>query len=195
MKRGSARGIIAGCILAGMGLIDALPASAAPFKNLDFEAGYSGVEPGSPQFRQPASIVFPGWTLRFNEQITTTAEFGIKILDAPDLVLNSRNFMARVDAGPVSGIFAAELISTFDFIANDYAVASIAQVGDVPASAQLIRFMTRTPAVPMTVTLNGAAIPLVEVSSSNGVSQLAGDVRSFAGATAELRFAAGIHPI
>jgi hypothetical protein len=152
--------------------------NAEAFKNLNFEDSPIPNN-GSVSVSVSTSLLFPSWTLRFNDTIQTTASLNTVVLTATAAALNTGD---GLEDSILEGTRSAYLQSLFNS-------ASLAQNGDVPAGTQSIRFLTAAGLGPLDVSLlmNGQAIPLATLSQDNGIFLLGGNISAWAGMNSELR--------
>src|SRR5690348_14124868 len=92
-----------------------VPVTAAPFTNLNFESAFGGSDPGPSVLVGPTSVVFPGWTLRYDDQIASYAAFNTYVLDAPSISVISASASRSVQPYmlPIHGTFGAQLKSSY----------------------------------------------------------------------------------
>ena len=166
------------------------------FQDLSFESANIGQSP--PGGVIPTLEAMPGWT---------TNNFDAGYVAYDDLAVGSlcisihdgKGGSVPWDFNPLQGSYSVMLQDGSATWGNTWN-ASISQVGDVPAYARSLMFMTDTPAYlnDLVVSLNGTVIPM-QVYSVGGtinsgymfgpVETLAGDISAFAGSTnVELQF-------
>jgi hypothetical protein len=151
--------------------------SASAFSNMDFEG--AGVPPDSTRAGSVAtSLLFPSWTLRFDDTIQQTASLNGAVVTGTSATLYTSGATTNI----LQGAYSVDLISLF-------ASVSLAQVGDVPVDAQSIRFLARLASMPgpLVLTMNSQAVPLAALSQQGDIYALGGDISSWAGRNAELR--------
>ena len=181
-------------LFAGTLLLTAAPARmmAAPFVNLDFEQAV--VPPGTPPSQSfVAAAAFPGWTPRIGGAVQTTVYYDDSGIGEPAVALYDKaegNLGIPVLQGHYYGILIGDTSATFR--------ASLSQIGDIPADAKSIRFLSEGHQFPPVVTINGTEIPVVRLTPIPGtfydVATFGGDISAFAGTTSELRFTSPVPP-
>jgi hypothetical protein len=183
--------ILAG-LLCGVGAVSLH--GQGTFQNLDFEqATVPTVPSGGFGSLEPISAALPFWNGYLGNTSQTITYHNNYSLGAPAL-----GILGPVWSRPpvvIEGSYSAVLQAGALFQDN-YASASIAQVGLVPGSAKSIQvkvqpiFFTTDPAIQFNVSLDGQNIPLRYLASTSGYTLLGGDISSFAGQARSLRLAA-----
>ncbi|MGH7179349.1 MAG: hypothetical protein ACREJC_18375 [Tepidisphaeraceae bacterium] len=155
---------------------------ANPFVNFDFEQ--ATVVPTGPQFVQ-ASPAFPGWTARIGSSVISAVAYNYHGIGEAEVALYDQ------PDGPfniplLQGSYMAVMINS----TTPAFTASLEQTGDVPADARSLHFLTSRTRPPPRVTLDGATLPLFQMSSDvvTEKAEWAADVGGFGGVTALLRF-------
>ena len=149
------------------------------FVNLNFEAARFFVAPTPPggwgDFVDPA-MAFPGWT------VYGVALYNNLTLGSPAVDLMGPSFPNAVGYTPLQGSYSV-LMQYFGLAGGP---PTLSQTAVVPTGTHSISFLVRAETGPAdaAVTLNGASIPLVQISGG----RLAGDITTFAGGVAQLTF-------
>lgn len=186
--------------LAGVCLLSlsSMTACMADFQNLGFEAG-PVYFPTINAYYLTYPDVLPYWTVRFGSTVQAGASCNIFTLDSPAVALMSQGGVL----GPnyvISGSRSVFLQSTaYSGDPSSAVNVSISQVGTIPAGTRSLVFDARNPWYgpfgngfpippgPFNVTLNGAILPLIELTTDGGANITFGaDVSAWAGQTAEL---------
>ena len=148
------------------------------FVNLDFEAADVSAYGSGPAF-VPITNALPGWVsyLGNGQSVfyNTVALGGAAI---------SLQGAASLNLQPLQGNYSVLLQGSG---AGPAVSAIIGQTGQVPAGAASVRFWA-DPRSNLQVTFGGQVIPMFRLEISPGYDIFGGDISSFAGQTAELRF-------
>lgn len=149
---------------------------AAPFQNLDFEQAQVVIN--DPIYGLlDAELAAPGWQVPGSTLYYGTSHLGMVsgiMLGGPE----SPKFNPQQVAGEYSMMMWG---GTDPDMPSE---ASISQTGDIPAWASALELLVAGDA-PI-LTLNGQPIPLFKVEELPHADRYAGDIRAFAGLTAEL---------
>jgi hypothetical protein len=164
-------------------------AFAAPFANLDFEQ--ATIVPADPDGAYiDAAAAFPGWTSRVGTAQRLTVLHNLSGGGAGELALfDEPSFTLGIPL--LEGQYMAVLIA-----GTNQLTASLTQTGDIPLSAQSIRFLTDGHRGPPVLTINGTVLPLTLISNTGGIFQTAeyaAPVTVFAGTTVDMRFDSGLN--
>lgn len=147
------------------------------FVNLDFESAAIAPTPvGGHIFPADPAQAFPGWVVGGPN---TTVAYNAESIGGPMVSLIGPAFPNYVGYASLQGSYSVQL-----YYFSAYGVPTLSQTGKVPVDARSINFLVRPDQDDGVVTLNGVAISLVAI----GGGRLAGDVTSFAGTVAQLKF-------
>jgi hypothetical protein len=180
---------------------------AAPFQNLDFEQGSFQAPPANYTPSDPlagpnpisAAAGLPFWTALEDSTVCTAIWGNEGGLNETSVALFNR---ALNPALPVlDGNYSVLLTAAANAPPDLFKTSSISQTGQVPRTAKSIQFLilvedptsTYAESNPL-VTLNGATINLIPISTNSGVVTLAGDISAFAGIIAQLTITAAGTP-
>ena len=152
---------------------------AAPFVNLDFEQ--ATVPPGTMDFISTANG-FPEWTVRHGSTVLTTVNYNQAGLGGPFAALYDQRD-DNLGIPVLQGLYVAIMGG---------GPLSFGQVGDIPANAKSVRFLSEGHRPPPDVTVNGVLIPVVRLSRTStildDIDTYGGDITLFAGTTSDVRF-------
>jgi len=162
-----------------------------PFQNLDFEAARN--VPATPGTYMSAADALPYWTLYIGTNQQSQALYNGVTLDAAEVGIwdNAADLGYFPPPGFVSGQYCVSLQGgRYGDPQNSFWSASIAQSGEVPAGMRSIQFVA---IASLTVTFDGADIPLVVLQAGSGYNLYGGDITQFAGQTGELEITSNTH--
>ncbi len=163
-----------------------LAATAAPFRNLDFEEANVSIIRRDDWYMDSTQNLIPGWTLALGgvEQPWMLAG-GAQNPGVPTAFLNDRRAGATQI---IQGRFSIYLASGYDRPSEprQYVHYSLLQVGDMPVAAQSLRFQARFVSQTPEVRINGMSLDLVRESPVE--RWYAADVNAFSGQTVSLEF-------
>lgn len=166
---------------------------ASAFQNLDFEmatvkpapAGYTPWDAAQPI---SAADALPYWTVREDSTICTAVWGAPNALDETSVALVYGN-----SNHALQGLYSVQLYAWAGAPSGYFQTASISQTGVIPTGMNSIQFLVQSPPVGggfiqanPALTLNGTPINLFPISATDGVMAMAGDIRAFAGTTADL---------
>jgi hypothetical protein len=158
------------------------------FQNLGFEAADPRPVPGGPAGHVQFVPAFPGWTCTVNGRQQSSALFN-NLNATPALALYGPGF------DPLDGSYSALFQASTLFLPSE---VSLFQSGLVPDDALSLRFLATSPAAlgdgSLSVSLNGTLLNYSVLQDFGAYSLYAGDVSSFAGQLAELRFSDTVAP-
>jgi hypothetical protein len=159
------------------------------FQNLDFElAQYPVTAPGASMAYITNAL--PGWNGYISGNQTAFVVYNDTVLDAAGIMFNDGLDTQYALYHPYHGTAHIVIRSGDPRAGADPGDAALAQIGLVPLNARSLRFVGAG-AVPV-VTLNAIQLQLADLGLAPGSTfyhQYAADISSFAGTTAELRFA------
>ncbi len=153
-------------------------AAAGPFQNLDFESAVIGVPVN---YELPATQAMPGWTTNnfdsgyIGYDALPLDSVGVSIMDALAPYPGWPRIMY-----PLQGSYSAWLHNGSGPDGVEVQ-AWISQTGDIPSTANSLRFTTEQYFDDLTVSLNGIEIPMSLYSSSPEINQNHGAVETFIG--------------
>ncbi len=154
------------------------------FQNLDFEqATVSPTPVGAIGSFVESTVAFPGWSVSPTGTVLSAYTLYNSItLGSPAQVLIGPSFPNALHLTPLHGSYSVMLIRG---VVSSQDFPSLKQTGMVPTTANSINFLLgQGQSANVLVTLNGVVIPLFPITGG----RLAGDVASFAGQEAELKF-------
>ena len=151
------------------------------FQNLGFESGTLVPIPGDPNDRFYFSDAFPGWTGYAGTTPITGILYDNETVTSANISLVGKNgpFIGNVIAGQYTALLQAG--GSF----GSFVDTSIAQVGLVPADAQML--LVKAAGVNLSASFAGQGIPLVPIGSGANYTLFAGDISGFSGQIGELR--------
>ncbi|MGE3311644.1 MAG: hypothetical protein AB7O66_16885 [Limisphaerales bacterium] len=163
-----------------------LSTTAAPFRNLDFEeANVSVITPGD-WYMDSTENLIPGWTLSLGGLerpwmlVGGTSNPGVPTAVLMDRMAGASQF--------IQGRYSIYLATGYDRPSEprQYVHYSLTQTGDLPVSAQSLRFQERYGFEIFDVQINGLSLDVVRESPSG--AWYAVDVSAFSGQTISLEF-------
>jgi len=167
------------------------------FQNLDFELAHNipAFDPTGHPWLMAATDALPGWTCYGGTNQTGIVSYDDLTLDMVNVGIMSSNAMYTP-----AGIRHGKYFAAIQYGVTDASPllergpAAIAQVGQIPASAQSMMFRGSLFANGIIrVTFAGNAIPVMTWSAQTDYNVYAGDVSQFASQTGELRFTSYNH--
>jgi hypothetical protein len=167
----------------------------ADFQNLDFESPQLPLIPDSNDPFQRVSLfdALPGWTGYIGTGIEPLANYNSAFLSSAGISLAGPGGwppFPRFDKNIIAGNFTAFLQSGFDLnTGQDFASASLAQVGTVPAGSLSIQMKIEAGG-PFVVSLGGQTLTMLPLQLASNYTLYGADISPFAGQTAELRVTA-----
>ncbi len=182
-------------LIGGFGLVFLSDVFAqGTFQNLDFEAvrNVPVFDPHNHPWLMPAADALPSWACYVGAGQVWFAVYNDLALDGASLGILT-NASLGVPAGFVVGRYCVSL--QYGVVATGpqgsvYDTVSIAQSGQLPATAQSIRLRGTGG---LSVSFAGNIIPLALLTSQTGYGVYGGDISPFAGQTGELRFTSYTH--
>jgi hypothetical protein len=167
--------------------------SAQGFLNLDFEQ--ASIAPAPPGYTPSdaydpisAASALPYWTVTEDATVCTAVWGSPTALDETSVALVYGSY------SPIQGNYSVQLIAYADASSPYFRSSSISQTGLIPIGTQSIQFLISSPSqagsvppIPI-VTLDGTPISLWDISQSNGVTTMGGNISAFAGDTETLAF-------
>jgi hypothetical protein len=150
--------------------------SQSAFVNLNFEGAQipSGTQPGLIS----ASAAVPGWSGNFKRVSYDQISLGGTVLSLVDSLHQTGTPSSLI--GRYSAVLYSGPSSQDD-------PAYLSQTGLVPAGTESLRFAAQSFGYNFTVSLNGASLSLIPLSSTSSYTIYTADASSFAGSVATLR--------
>ena len=137
-----------------------------------------------------ASAALPGWKVYVETNQIDRVLHNNMFLDSAGLAVIGPEGALFWNYFPIEGNYTIVLQggskSVYPGLGFGFVEAGIAQTGLVPATARSLRFKAWSAA--FTVYLGGQVVPVVPLSDGSNYTVYAGDVTTFAGQMAELRF-------
>jgi hypothetical protein len=161
------------------------------FYNFDFEMA-SNLPPPSPSgffFSVPATNALPGWTASVATNATSSVHYDFIAIGSANIALIDSN-AASFGYFPADGNFSAVLQAgdAVNPVTGRFqeVPVTISQTGQIPGTAQSLRFIAGATPGALFVTFNGQNVPLFQLSAGS----YAGDISAYAGQIGELSFGA-----
>jgi hypothetical protein len=165
-----------------------IAAAQGTFQNLDFEAAGVPVVPSYTPIQVLTSVALPGWTA----YVTTNQQSqiwynGVSAGGAIVTLIDTHTY--DWSNAVIGGNFTATLDAGYDPVTDTHAPVTIAQTSLVPVAAKSLRFSASGDVEGfLLLTLNGLNVPFYPLEAGPNFEVYGGDITTFAGSTAELRF-------
>jgi hypothetical protein len=165
-------------------------AVGAPFVNLNFEQASVVPNPPFSTDQIDAALAFPGWTATYNGQAVNNVFYNTVGIGTVAIALYDE---PAQDLGIplLEGNYYAVLRGDSTF------TTCLSQIGDIPAAAFSIRFLSESFRGPPTLRLNGSRLSVEKINDINlDVAVYGADISSFRGQMVEIKFdtaAGGLH--